>query len=51
MGSTPSHSTQLVLELRGEDTAWWEQIVQQTQEDCYLLKLGDMAADCPGVLC
>lgn len=30
MGSTASHSS-LVQELHGEDTAWWEQVLQQSQ--------------------
>lgn len=29
MGSTPSRSVQLLLELRGEDPASWEQLMQQ----------------------
>lgn len=47
MGSTPSCCS---LKLRGEDTAWWEQVLQQTQ-DWQLLKPGDMAGDCLGVVC
>lgn len=49
MGSTASCSS-LMLELHGEDTTWWEQILQQNQ-DWQLLKPENTAGDYPGVLC
>lgn len=42
-GSTPSCSS-LMVELCGEDTACWEQLLQQTQ-DWQLLEPGDTAGD------
>lgn len=43
MGSTPSCGS-LMVELHGEDTACWEQVLQQTQ-DWQLLEPGNTEGD------